>query len=112
MDLQEEFNRLNTEKFNGELEYYTIRRWRMSRCLGRVSYDDKIIKIRKSTKSKKRKLNTLLHEMVHAYLHQIDKSCGHTTEFWRMFKEKGGRITPMNKRLYKTAHRVAYERSK
>lgn len=111
MNLQEEFDRLNKEKFNGELEHYIVRRWRLHRCFGNIRYSSKTIKIAKSTKSNKRKLNTLLHEMVHAYLYQQKNGFnGHTLKFWRTFKEKGGRITPINKRKYRSAYKVAYER--
>ena len=110
MNLQQEFEKLNTEKFENKLAGYIVKR-RSMHCFGNVCFKDKIIKINRHTKSNKSKLNILLHECVHAYLHETKKVYGHTTEFWRLFKEEGGQITPVNKLLFKRAHTVAYERN-
>lgn len=107
--LQDIFSSWNTEKFGGLLPNYKIK-FRKMRSFGRVNFNTKIISL--NPMRQETIMNTLLHEMVHADLHRRKcKNTSHSVRFWRMFADKGGIITETNKKLFKKANAVAYERN-
>ena len=107
--LQNLFSSLNMFKFGGKLPYYEIKIWELPSCSGRISYKEKIIKI-KPKSSILSMNNTLLHELTHAYLYRIGcKNTAHSVRFWRLFVEKGGVITETNKLTHKRAKQIALE---
>jgi predicted SprT family Zn-dependent metalloprotease len=109
--LQEQFNRLNLEKFNNKLPRYTIKTKDMKRNLGKVYFYNKTILINPNYNLDSQ-LNTLLHELTHAYIYNCGGKSGHTVKFWRTFISKGGKITDINKQHYKKAILVSEEKLK
>jgi len=107
--LNQDFDKLNIEKFDGKLPKYEIK-LRNMRSFGRCNYMEKIITINPN-RDDESIANTLLHEMIHAELHRRGfRNVSHSIKFWRMFAEKGGVITEINKKIFAKARTVAEER--
>ena len=107
-ELQLLFAQYNFMYFNGEIPTYRIAyNARFSNCAGRITYKPRHL-IELSPKHLKGQLQelreTLLHEMIHAWLHALGKSPGHTATFKKKMRELGlrsiyhdlGRPTPLN----------------
>jgi len=109
--LNKDFDRLNLEKFEGKLPKYEVR-LRSMRSFGNCNWIEKVITINPNH-SDESIANILLHEMIHAELHRRGfRNAGHPIRFWRMFAEKGGVITEINKELFAKARTVVAERNK
>jgi predicted SprT family Zn-dependent metalloprotease len=106
-ELQLLFAQYNFLHFDGEIPTYRIAyNARFSNCAGRISYKPPLIELSpKHLAGKLEELRgTLLHEMIHAWLHARGENSGHTARFKRKMKELGlssiyhdlGRATPLN----------------
>jgi predicted SprT family Zn-dependent metalloprotease len=106
-ELQLLFAQYNWMHFRGEIPAYRIAyNARFSNCAGRITYKPPLIELSpKHLAGKPEELRgTLLHEMIHAWLHALGKSPGHTATFKRKMRELGlssiyhdlGRATPLN----------------
>jgi predicted SprT family Zn-dependent metalloprotease len=92
-ELQLLFAQYNFLYFNGEIPTYRIAyNARFSNCAGRITYKPKPL-IELSPKHLKGQLqelrDTLLHEMIHAWLHARGENPGHTARFKAKMKELG-----------------------
>ncbi|MDQ6933458.1 MAG: SprT-like domain-containing protein [Candidatus Eremiobacteraeota bacterium] len=92
--LQLLFAQLNYEFFNGEVPAHRIRyNPRFSNCTGRISYKQKPPLIELSPKhfaeAPGALRETLLHEMIHAWLLTKGQNPGHGADFKRKMKEVG-----------------------
>jgi len=92
--LQLLFAQLNYQFFNGEIPAHRIGyNSRFSNCAGRISYRQKPPLIELSAKhladSPNALRETLLHEMIHAWLFSVGKNPGHGADFKRKMKEVG-----------------------
>ena len=105
---KEKFDELNAEKFENKLPNYKII-IRNMRSFGNVNLIKKYISLNPKH-SDESILNTLLHEMIHAELYRRGcRNRSHSIKFWRMFVEKGGVITDINKKWFAKARSVAEE---
>jgi predicted SprT family Zn-dependent metalloprotease len=106
-ELQLLFAQYNWMHFRGEIPTYRIAyNARFSNCAGRITYKPPLIELSpKHLAGKAGELReTLLHEMIHAWLHALGKSPGHTATFKKKMRELGlrsiyhdlGRATPLN----------------
>lgn len=91
-DLQLLFARLNLMHFSGELPAYRIAyNRRLSSVAGRITYKPRLIEL--STRllgpSPGHVQPTLLHEMIHAWLHERRLPSGHGAHFKRKMREVG-----------------------
>ncbi len=83
-ELQLLFAQYNWMHFRGEIPTYRIAyNARFSNCAGRITYKPPLIELSpKHLAGKAGELReTLLHEMIHAWLHALGKSPGHTATF-------------------------------
>jgi len=104
--LQDKFTEFNRDKFDGKLPHYEVK-FRKMRSFGIVNFVKKKILINPIW-SDESILNTLLHEMIHADLYRRGcKNRAHSMRFWKMFVEKGGVITEINKQIFAKARTVA-----
>ncbi len=92
--LKELFNRLNRERFNGEIEPYKLR-WstRSIRTHGSIYFNKKEIMVSAELLRQHgwdAVEQTMLHEMTHALIHQRGGHNRHTKRFWREFERRGG----------------------
>lgn len=92
--LQLLFAQLNYEFFSGEIPAHRIRyNPRFSNCAGRISYKQKPPLIELSPKhfaqTPRALRETLLHEMIHAWLFSKGQNPGHGADFKRKMKEVG-----------------------
>lgn len=106
---QDKFDSYNEKRFQNKIPRYRIivkklGKWRAGVCF--ISNHT----IALNTVYPKNMRNTLLHEMVHAYLAAIGKPHGHTKKFWKTFAAKGGKIMDYNQHNYTMAARVYNER--
>lgn len=109
-DLQLLFAQYNFMYFDGEIPAYRIAyNARFSNCAGRISYKPPLIELSpKHLAGKLQELReTLLHEMIHAWLHARGENPGHTPRFKKKMKELGlhsiyhdlGRAAPLNESM-------------
>jgi predicted SprT family Zn-dependent metalloprotease len=92
--LQLLFAQLNNLYFNGEVPGCRIRyNARFSNSIGRIVYESKPMLIELSPKHFRRAPDalreTLLHEMIHAWLHARGEDAGHTRAFKKKMRECG-----------------------
>jgi predicted SprT family Zn-dependent metalloprotease len=106
-ELQLLFAQYNFLHFDGEIPTYRIAyNARFSNCAGRICYKPPLIELSpKHLAGKFDELrDTLLHEMIHAWLHARGENSGHTARFKNKMKELGlssiyhdlGRASPLN----------------
>jgi len=106
-ELQLLFAQYNFLHFDGEIPTYRIAyNARFSNCAGRICYKPPLIELSpKHLAGKLEELRgTLLHEMIHAWLHARGENSGHTARFKRKMNELGltsiyhglGRAAPLN----------------
>jgi predicted SprT family Zn-dependent metalloprotease len=106
-ELQLMFAQFNFLHFNGEIPGYRIAyNARFSNCAGRISYKPPLIELSpKHLAGRFEELrDTLLHEMIHAWLHARGENSGHTARFKKKMKELGlrsiyhdlGKAAPLN----------------
>jgi predicted SprT family Zn-dependent metalloprotease len=106
-ELQLLFAQYNFLHFDGEIPTYRIAyNARFSNCTGRICYKPPLIELSpKHLAGRFEELrDTLLHEMIHAWLHARGENSGHTARFKRKMRELGlssiyhdlGRATPLN----------------
>ncbi|MBV8299642.1 MAG: SprT-like domain-containing protein [Candidatus Eremiobacteraeota bacterium] len=106
-ELQLLFAQFNLLHFRGEIPAYRIAyNARFSNLAGRVSYKPPVIELSpKHLSGKPEELReTLLHEMIHAWLHALGKNPGHTAAFKKKMRELGlrsiyhdlGKAAPLN----------------
>lgn len=108
-DLQLLFAELNNYHFNGEVPVCRIKyNSRFSNSAGRITYSTKPVLIELSTKHFREHpealRETLLHEMIHAWLHDRIGDTGHGSEFRKKMHECGmtsiyhdlGNVKPFN----------------
>lgn len=106
-ELQLLFAQYNLLHFRGEIPAYRIAyNARFSNLAGRVSYKPPLIELSpKHLAGKPEELReTLLHEMIHAWLHALGKHPGHTAAFKKKMRELGlrsiyhdlGKAAPLN----------------
>jgi predicted SprT family Zn-dependent metalloprotease len=91
-DLQLLFAQLNFLHFNGEIPSYRIAyNSRFANLAGRITYKPPLIELSpKHLKGKPDELReTLLHEMIHAWLHARGENPGHTHAFKKKMRELG-----------------------
>ena len=91
-ELQLLFAQYNLMHFRGEIPSYRIAyNARFSNLAGRVSYKPPLIELSpKHLAGKPGELReTLLHEMIHAWLHALGKNPGHTATFKKKMRELG-----------------------
>ncbi len=93
-DLQLLFARLNYEHFNGEVPDCRIRyNERFSNSAGRISYGDRPMTIELSPKHFRKYpealVETLLHEMIHAWCFARFRDMGHGPRFKKKLRECG-----------------------
>jgi predicted SprT family Zn-dependent metalloprotease len=91
-ELQLLFAQLNYMHFDGEIPTYRIvYNARFSNLAGRITYKPPTIELSpKHLKGKPDELReTLLHEMIHAWLHAKGANPGHTAAFKRKMRELG-----------------------
>jgi predicted SprT family Zn-dependent metalloprotease len=106
-DLQMLFAQYNFVHFDGEIPTYRIAyNARFSNVAGRITYKPPLIEL--SPKHLRGKVDdlreTLLHEMIHAWLHARGENPGHTPAFKRKMHDLGlrsiyhdlGTATPLN----------------
>ncbi|BDE05795.1 hypothetical protein WPS_10710 [Vulcanimicrobium alpinum] len=106
-ELQLMFAQYNFWHFNGEIPTYCIAyNARFSNLAGRITYKPPLIELSpKHLRGKPQELrDTLLHEMIHAWLHARGENPGHTQRFKKKMRELGltsiyhdlGKATPLN----------------
>ena len=107
-ELQLLFAQFNFMYFNGEIPAYRIAyNARFSNCAGRITYKPKpLIELSpKHLRGQMQELReTLLHEMIHAWLHARGENPGHTPRFKAKMQQLGlrsiyhdlGRAAPLN----------------
>jgi predicted SprT family Zn-dependent metalloprotease len=106
-DLQILFAQYNFVHFDGEIPTYRIAyNARFSNVAGRITYKPPLIELSpKHLRGKVDELReTLLHEMIHAWLHARGENPGHTPAFKRKMRDLGlrsiyhdlGTATPLN----------------
>jgi predicted SprT family Zn-dependent metalloprotease len=108
-DLQLLFAELNNYYFNGEVPVCRIRyNGRFSNSAGRITYSEKPLLIELSPKHFKQNFEalreTLLHEMIHAWLYDRAGDTGHGAAFRKKMRECGmtsiyhdlGNVKPFN----------------
>jgi predicted SprT family Zn-dependent metalloprotease len=91
-DLQLLFSRMNAVHFRGEVPAYRIAfNARLTSVAGRITYRPPLIELSISLLSKHPSQieHTLLHEMVHAWLHARKLPCGHGRHFEGKMREVG-----------------------
>jgi len=91
-DLQLLFARLNLEHFGAALRAHRIEyNARMTTCTGRICYRPPFIELSLPllTRHPRQVVPTLLHEMVHAWLHQTGLPSGHGRHFKAKMREVG-----------------------
>ena len=91
-ELQLLFAQYNFLHFDGEIPTYRIAyNARFSNCAGRICYKPPLIELSpKHLAGRFEELrDTLLHEMIHAWLHARGENSGHTARFKRKMKELG-----------------------
>jgi predicted SprT family Zn-dependent metalloprotease len=91
-DLQLIFAMLNARHFGGVLRSYTITfNPRLSSVAGRIGHSPPVIELSPKLLAAhaEQVTPTLLHEMVHAWLHQHGLPSGHGREFKRKMREVG-----------------------
>ena len=91
-DLQMLFAQYNFVHFDGEIPAYRIAyNARFSNVAGRITYKPPLIELSpKHLRGKPEELrDTLLHEMIHAWLHARGENPGHTPAFKRKMRELG-----------------------
>jgi predicted SprT family Zn-dependent metalloprotease len=91
-ELQLIFARLNASHFSAELPAYHIRyNPRMTSVAGRIVYKPAIIELSVPLLSLHpgHLENTMLHEMVHAWLHERELPSGHGSHFKRKMRDVG-----------------------
>ncbi len=91
-ELQLLFAMLNNEHFGGEIPAHRIRyNGRFSNLAGRITYKPPLIEL--SPKHFENNIaalrDTLLHEMIHAWLHARGENAGHGAAFKRKMREVG-----------------------
>jgi predicted SprT family Zn-dependent metalloprotease len=106
-ELQLLFAQYNLMHFRGEIPAYRLAyNARFANLAGRVSYKPPLIELSpKHLAGKPEELReTLLHEMIHAWLHALGKNPGHTATFKKKMRELGlrsiyhdlGKAAPLN----------------
>ena len=107
--LNEMFESINKEKFEGFIESYKLRFSNYSaRTHGRIDFRKKEIMISHPMFEQfgwDSVWQTLLHEMCHAYIHQTGGQARHTKRFWSEFENRGGLreriyVKPKNSYIY------------
>ncbi|MBU0762937.1 MAG: SprT-like domain-containing protein [Candidatus Altiarchaeota archaeon] len=92
--ISREFDRLNTQHFGGSIPMYRFRISRYSaRTHGRIDFSKREIMLSLNLYLQHgwdAVVQTLLHEMTHAYLHELGGRSNHTQRFWREFTKRGG----------------------
>ncbi|HZV80006.1 MAG TPA: SprT-like domain-containing protein [Candidatus Binatus sp.] len=91
-ELQLLFARLNFEHFNGAIRAHRIEyNERLTSVTGRICYRPPLIELSTPLLSRHPDhiYDTLLHEMVHAWLYQAGLPAGHGREFKRKMREVG-----------------------
>lgn len=91
-ELQLLFAQLNYAHFDGEIPTYRIAyNARFSNLAGRITYKPPVIELSpKHLEGKSDELReTLLHEMIHAWLHAKGLNAGHTATFKKKMRELG-----------------------
>jgi predicted SprT family Zn-dependent metalloprotease len=91
-ELQLLFAHLNVVHFNGEIPSFRIAyNARFSNVAGRITYKPPLIELSpKHLRGKPEALrDTLLHEMIHAWLHARGENSNHTPAFKRKMRELG-----------------------
>jgi predicted SprT family Zn-dependent metalloprotease len=91
-ELQLLFAQYNFVHFNGEIPSFRIAyNARFSNVAGRIGYKPPLIELSpKHLRGKPEELRqTLLHEMIHAWLHARGENSGHTPAFKRKMRELG-----------------------
>ncbi|MFH1054748.1 MAG: SprT-like domain-containing protein [Candidatus Altiarchaeota archaeon] len=92
--LRDEFARLNIERFGGLIQEHSVRFSRRSfRTHGSINFRRKQIRVSLQLYEQhgwEAVVQTLLHEMTHALLHQEGRRDRHTKLFWAEFKSRGG----------------------
>ncbi|MCX6695106.1 MAG: SprT-like domain-containing protein, partial [Candidatus Altiarchaeota archaeon] len=91
--LEEEFVRLNAERFGGSIPAHRIRLSKAVYTHGSVNLSKRIIRISFPMCEQhgwESASNTLLHEMTHAFMHMNGLGKGHGRRFWQEFKGRGG----------------------
>jgi predicted SprT family Zn-dependent metalloprotease len=91
-ELQMLFAQYNFVHFDGEIPTYRIAyNARFSNVAGRITYKPPLIELSpKHLHGKPDELRqTLLHEMIHAWLHALGENAGHTPKFKRKMRELG-----------------------
>lgn len=91
-DLQLLFARLNNEYFGGEIPAHRIAyNGRFSNLAGRITYDPPKIELspRHFERHPEALRDTLLHEMIHAWLFTRGENPGHTARFKKKLRDVG-----------------------
>jgi len=92
-----------------QLRRYTVSvvKTGMKYSFGRVRFSDKTIKL-KETGDKEQMINSLKHELIHAYLFEEGENYHHTVKFWRILRQIG--FIPKHSLFYSKAKQVCNER--
>jgi len=98
--LEDEYGRLNAERFGGELPHYTLK-WssRAVRTHGSINFHTKTIRVSLLLYRQfgwDAVIQTLLHEMTHLLIHLRGGRARHTKRFWRELQARGGRRETMH----------------
>jgi len=92
--LKAEFARLNNERFDGVIEDYDVRFAKRSvRTHGSINFYRKAIRVSLPLFEQhgwELVIQTLIHEMTHALIHQQGGQARHSKRFWQEFKRRGG----------------------
>lgn len=93
-------------------QYKIILRDLGQRTYGRVYLHDKLIILSEKTHEGREEsmINTLKHELIHAYLYEQGKSHGHNKEFWTLMKSIG--YIPNHSFGYAKAEQIANNRGR
>jgi len=92
--LRQEFDRLNNERFEGVLPAYRLKfSKRAVRTHGNIVFSDRLIRISLRLYLQfgwDAVVQTLLHEMTHAFIHSDGGRGRHGRRFWDEFRRRGG----------------------
>jgi len=92
--LKQEYENLNREVFDGELDGYLVR-WRKSsiHTHGSINLSRKVINVSLPLYEQfgwDAVTQTLIHELTHALIYQKGGQTRHTKRFWAEFEDRGG----------------------
>ncbi len=110
-ELQLLFARLNGEHFGGRIPAHRIAyNGRFANLAGRITYKPPLIELsRKHLERAPEALReTLLHEMIHAWLFALGENPGHTPTFKKKMRELGLRSIYHDLGTTRPARRIAY----